>query len=210
MKTVIQIVLFLVAIVLTYFIYKSIERPIQFEKAKAERYEATVAKLKEIRKAELAYKDVFGQFTGSWDTLIDFVAHDSVRNVKAVGELTDSMIEAKITEKKAIKMGLIIRDTVKVSVIEALFNGNFDPNSLKYVPVPGEPTEFHLGATILTTGSGIKVPVFEAKAHNNTILRDLDEQLIINLNDQRRTNEKYPGLSVGSLEETNNNAGNWE
>lgn len=210
MRTVIQILLVVAAVVLTYLIYQSIQRPIQFEKAKDARYEATVAKLKDIRTAELAYKNVYGQFTGSWDTLINFVLHDSVRNVKAIGELTDSMIEAKITEKKAIEMGLIIRDTIRESVLESLFGKNYDASSLKYVPVPGEPTEFHLAQTIITTGSGIKVPVFEAKAHNNVILRGLDEQLIINLNDQRRTNEKYPGLKVGSITETNNNAGNWE
>ena len=210
MRTVIQILLIVAAVVLSYFIYQSIQRPIQFDKAKNARYDATVAKLKDIRKAELAYKDVYGQFTGSWDTLISFVLHDSVRNVKAIGELTDSMIEAKITEKKAIQMGLIIRDTVKVGVIDALFGGHYDANSLRFVPVPGEPSEFHLAQTIITTGSGIKVPVFEAKAHNNVILRGLDKQLVINLNDERRIIEKYPGLRVGSLTEANNNAGNWE
>lgn len=210
MRTVIQILLVVAAIVLTYFIYKSIQRPIEFEKAKDARYEATVQKLKDIRKAQLAYKDVYGQFTGSFDTLINFVEHDSVRNVRAIGELTDSMIEAKISEKKAIEMGLIIRDTIKMPVLESLFGKEYDANSLRYVPVPGEPTEFHMGQTIITTGSGIKVPVFEAKAHNNVILRGLDRQLVINLNDQRRTNEKYPGLRVGSLTEANNNAGNWE
>ena len=210
MRTVIQILLAVAAIVLTYFIYQSIQRPIIFEKAKDARYDATVQKLKDIRKAEQAYKDVYGQYTGSWDTLINFVQYDSIRNVKAIGELTDSMIEAKITEKKAIEMGLIIRDTIRESVLASLFGKNFDANSLRYVPVPGEPTEFHLGQTIITTGSGIKVPVFEARAHNNVILRGLDEQLVINLNDSRRTNDKYPGLRVGSLVEANNNAGNWE
>ncbi|MCE4564884.1 hypothetical protein INQ51_11245 [Maribellus sp. CM-23] len=210
MRTVIQILLVVAAVVITYFIYQSVQRPIEFDKAKEARYAVTIQKLKDIRKAQVAYKDVYGKFTGSWDTLVDFVAHDSVRNIRAIGELTDSMIDAKITEKKAIQMGLIIRDTVRVSVIEALFGGNYDANSLRYVPVPGEPTEFHLAQTILTTGSGIKVPLFEAKAHNNVILRGLDEQLIINMNDQRRTNDKYPGLKVGSLEEANNNAGNWE
>ncbi len=210
MRTVIQILLFIAAVALTYFIYQSIQRPIEFGKAKDARYDATVAKLKDIRKAQLAYKDVYGEFSGSWDTLISFVQYDSVRNVRAIGELTDSMIEAKINEKKAIEMGLIIRDTIKESVVDALFGGNYDPQSLRYVPVPGEPTEFHLGQTIITTGSGIKVPVFEAKAHNNVILRGLDRQLVINLNDSRRTNDKYPGLRVGSLVETTNNAGNWE
>lgn len=210
MKTVLQVSLFIVAVVLSFLIYNSIKKPIDFEKAKKARYEVTVERLKDIRKAQLAYKDVYGKFTGSWDTLINFVMNESVINVRKVGELNDSMVEAGITEKKAIEMGLITRDSVRVSALEAIFGKEYDAKSLKYVPVPGEPTEFHLGATIIITGSGIGVPVFEAKAHNNVILRGLDPQLIINLNDQRRTNEKYPGLTVGSLTETINNAGNWE
>jgi hypothetical protein len=210
MKTVLQILLFIVAVVLAFFIYKSIQRPIEFEKAKKVRYDATVERLKDIRKAELAYKEVNGKFTGSWDTLINFITNDSVINIRKVGELTDSMVEAGISERKAIQMGLIIRDSVRVSALEAIFGKGYNANNLKYVPVPGEPSEFHLGATVIITGSGIGVPVFQAKAHNNVILRGLDPQLIINLNDQRRTNEKYPGLMVGSLTETVNNAGNWE
>ena len=210
MRTVLQIVLFIIAVVLIYFIYQSIQRPIEFKKAQDIRFEATVNKLKDIRKAELAYKDVYGTFIGSWDTLINFVANDSVRNVRKIGELTDSMIEAGLSERKAIEMGLLIRDTIRESVLESIFGVGFDANSLKYVPTIGEPSEFHLGATIIITGSGIGVPVFEAKAHNNVILRGLDGQLLINLNDRARTNEKYPGLKVGSLVETVNNSGNWE
>jgi hypothetical protein len=210
MKTVLQILLFIVAVVLSFFIYKSIQKPIQFEKAKKARYDVTVERLKDIRKAEIAYKDVYRKFTGSWDTLINFILNDSVITVRKVGELTDSMVEAGISERKAIQMGLIVRDSVRVSALEAVFGKGYDAKNLKYVPVPGEPTEFHLGATVILTGSGIPVPVFQAKAHNNVILRGLDEELIINLNDQRRTNEKYPGLMVGSLTETVNNAGNWE
>lgn len=210
MRTVIQILLFIVAVILVWFIYKSIQRPIEFEKAKEVRYNATIERLKDIRKAQLEFKDVYGRFTGSWDTLINFVMYDSVKMVRKVGELTDSMLEAGISEKKAIQLGLLIRDTIKESVLHVVFDDSFDANKMKYIPVPGEPTEFHLGAAVILTGSGIQVPVFEAKAHNNVILRGLDEQLIINLNDQRRTNEKYPGLRVGSLVETVNNAGNWE
>lgn len=210
MKIVIQILLFIGAVVLTYFIYQSIQRPIDFGVAKDVRYEVTVERLKDIRKAQIAYKDVYGQFTGSWDTLIDFVINDSVRNVRKVGELTDSMIDKGINERKAIELGLLIRDTIKESVLESIFGNSYDASQLKYVPVDGANTEFHLGATMITTGSGIKVPVFEARAHNNIVLNGLDEQLVINLNDQARTNEKYPGLKVGSLTETVNNAGNWE
>lgn len=210
MRTIIQILLIVAALGLTYFIYKGIQDPIEFEKAKNDRYGATIEKLINIRKAQVAYKDVYGRFTGSWDTLINFINNDSVRNVRKIGELTDSMIEAKITERKAVEMGLIIRDTIKVSVKDALFTPDFNAEQLKYIPVPDTTAEFMLGQNTVTTGSGIKVPVFEAKAHNNIILKGLERQYVINLNERARLNEKYPGLKVGSLTETVNNAGNWE
>ncbi len=210
MRTVLQILLFAVALVIAFFIYQSIKRPLDFDKAKQERYDITIEKLKDIRKAEVAYKDVYGKYTSSWDTLIDFVKYDSLKLVRKIGMITDSMIDAGINEKKALKMGLIIRDTIRESVLASVFGLNYPIDELKYVPGSNPKKEFHLGATIFMTGSGISVPIFEAKAHNNTILAGLDEQLIINLNDQRRVQDKYPGLRVGSLLEANNNAGNWE
>jgi len=210
MKTVVQIVLIALVLILTYFLYTSVERPLDFEKEKKDRYDATITRLKDIRKAELAYKDVHGKFTGSWDTLINFVKTGKLPLVRKIGMLTDSMIEAGWTEKQALKEGKIIRDTVMVSVIDTIFGKGYKIDEIKFVPVKDTVAQFHLGATLITTGSGIKVPVFEAKVHNNTILCKLDKQQIINLNESKRTNGKYPGLRVGSLEETNNNAGNWE
>ena len=210
MKTVLQVVLFLVAAALVYLIYASIKRPIDFEKEKTVRYNATIERLKDIRKAELAFKDVHGRFTGSWDTLLQFVQHDSIKMVRKIGNITDSMLEKGITEKKALQMGLIVRDTIRESVVASIFGSGFNVEQLRYIPVPDTIAEFQLGATIIETGSGINVPVFEAKAHNNILLRGMDQQLRINLNDQRRIQNKYPGLKVGSLTETNNNAGNWE
>ena len=210
MRTVIQVLLFIVAVALTYLIYQSIQKPISFEKERNERYAVTIERLKDIRKAQLAFKDVNGRFTGSWDTLINFVKYDSIRIVRKIGNLTDSMVEKGLTERKALQMGLIVRDTIRESVLSSVFGGNFDADQLKVVPIADTTAYFQLGATVITTGSGIKVPVFEAKAHNNVILRSLDRQLVINLNDQRRVQNRYPGLKVGSLVETNNNAGNWE
>ena len=122
MKTVIQIVLVAVAIILAYLLYTSVERPLDFEKAKKERYDATIERLKDIRKAELAYKDIHGKFTGSWDTLINFVKTGELPLVRKIGMLTDSMLEAGWNEKRALKEGKIIRDTIYVNVLGFLFN----------------------------------------------------------------------------------------
>ena len=210
MKTVIQIVLVALVLTLSYFLYTSVEKPLDFEEAKKERYDATIERLKDLRKAEIEYKNVHGKFTGSWDTLINFVKTGEIPLVRKIGMLTDSMLEAGWTEKQALKEGKIIRDTVYVSVLDTIFGKNYNIDEIKFVPVKDTVAMFQLGAGVITTGSGIKVPVFEAKVHNNTVLVNLDKQLVINLNESRRTNGKYPGLKVGSLEETNNNAGNWE
>lgn len=210
MKTVVQIVLVSLVIILSYFLYTSVEKPLEFEKEREARYEATIAKLMDIRKAQLAYKEVNGKFTGSWDTLINFLENGKMPLVRKIGMLTDSMIEAGYTEKQALKEGKIIRDTIYVNVKDTLFGDNYKIEEIKNVPLKDTVAEFQLGATAVTTGSGIKVPVFEVKVHNNVLLRGLDRQQIVNLNEARRTNGKYPGLKVGSLEETNNNAGNWE
>ena len=210
MKTVLQIALIVISFALGYLIYKSIDNPIQFEKERKVRENVTIERLKDIRKAQIAYKDVYGKYTGSWDTLIRFVKADSLRIVRRIGMLTDSMIEAGWNEETAIKKGKIIRDTVRISVLDSLFGKSYPIENLRYVPVKDTVAEFHLAATSVLTGSGVTVPLFEARAHNNTILKNLDPQLVINLNDTRRINQKYPGLKVGSLEQPNNNAGNWE
>lgn len=210
MRTVIQVALFIVALALAYFVYNSIQTPITFKKEQDARYNQTIERLKDIRKAQIAFKDVHGRFTGSWDTLINFVKYDSVRIVKKIGNLTDSMVEKGINERKALELGLIVRDTLRESVLESVFGENYNADQLKVVPLKDTTAYFTLGATVITTGSGIKVPVFEAKVHNNVLLMGLDRQLVINLNDQRRVQNRYPGLKVGSLTETNNNAGNWE
>ena len=200
MKTVYQILLFAVIVVLSYFIYEGIMNPIRFEKEKNKRYNKTIERLKEIRTAELAYRLENNKFTGSFDTLIHFVKFDSFNVVKQVGSMDDSIAVAK---------GLVYRETIKISVLDSLFKKGYAVDSLRHVPYAGN-AEFELKAGHLETGSGIKVQVFEAKAHNDIILKGLDRQLVVNENDLRKKLERYPGLQVGSLTEFTNHAGNWE
>jgi len=209
MKTVIQIVLVIAIIALGYFCVESINRPIRFIKHQKIRSNAVIKNLKDIRTAEVAFKSVNDRFTGSFDTLINFVKNDSLKLVKKEGSLSDSLVEAGWTEEKALGLGMIKRDTILVSVLDSLFGKRYNIDSLRYVPfTDGE--EFVLGSGIVETGSGVKVHVFEAKVHNNVYMNGLEQQEIDNMSDLTLKLERYPGLKVGSLTETNNNAGNWE
>ncbi|ASB50820.1 hypothetical protein [Alkalitalea saponilacus] len=210
MKTAFQIVLSIAIIVLGYMCYESIQRPVRFDREFNERRDKVIDRLRDIRTAQLAYRSIHREFTGSFDTLINFIANDSLALVRMEGMITDSMLEAGITDRIALEMGLITRDTLRVSVRDSLFRRKpWIVDSIRYVPyAPG--TEFELGATILETASGVDVPVFEAKVHNNVFTKGLNRQEVININHRLRELERYPGLRVGSLEEANNSAGNWE
>jgi hypothetical protein len=209
MKTVLQIVLTIAIIVLGYLCVESIQKPVRFQKNYEKRKDKVIERLENIRSAQNAYKSVHKKFTGSFDTLLQFVKNDSLPMVRMEGRLSDSMLEAGITELKALKLGIIKRDTIRVSVKDSLFVKGFNIDSLRFVPyTKGE--KFVLGTGIIKTASGVDVPVFEAKVLNDIYLKGLENQEIINLNDKTLKLEKFPGLKVGSLEEANNSAGNWE
>lgn len=200
MKTVYQILLLIAIVLLSYFVYESIMSPIRFNKNKDKRYAKTIERLKDIRTAQLAYRSENDKFTGSFDTLINFVKHGEFRVVRQIGSLDDSVAVAK---------GLVVRDTVRISVKDSLFRVGYPVDSLRFVPFTGG-KEFELGAGNLETGSGLTVKVFEAKVHNDVLLKGLNRQLVVNLNDLRKKLERYPGLQVGSLTQATNHAGNWE
>jgi len=208
MKKVIQIVLAIAIVVLAYLIWESIQTPIRFNKEKDKRYEATIQKMKDIRTAELAFKDEYGRFTGSFDTLINFIEKDSMKVVKAEGSLSDELLEQGWTEAIAVQEGLIKRDTIRIAIKDTLFSDNYSAKNLWKVPYTKNDS-IKLATNVVNI-SKTEVNVFEAKVHNNILLHGLDEQLIINLNERMRNANNFPGVKVGDLNEPNNNAGNWE
>ncbi len=208
MKTALQIILVFVIAGLGYLVYDSIMQPIRFNQEHAKRQTAVVNRLKMIRDVQVAYKTIHEKYTGSFDTLITFAKEGNLKLVKSEGSLTDSMLQTGMTEAKAVKEGIIKRDTVLVAVKDSICK-NFNPDSLRFVPFTNL-AEFEMGAASITTSSGLVIPVFEAKVENRVYLKGLDNQERINLDDMAEKLGRYPGLKVGSLEEANNNAGNWE
>ena len=213
MKKVFQILLAVIIVALAYLSYQSINKPIEFGKIKTQRYNRIIDQLRDIRKAQVAYKDVNGKFTGSFDTLINFIKTDSMPLIKSIGSLTDEQIEAGMTEKEAVKKGIITRDTIMIAAIDTIFGKDYPIGNLRFVPFTKGKHQFKMGAGIIVTGSKVKVQVFEARVSNMIIFEDVFDEYSEEIkedNGNRIRLNKYPGLMVGSLEEANNNAGNWE
>jgi len=77
LKPVVSIVLWVVIVYFGYQIYSSIMTPINFNKAKKERYALVIENLKTIRDAELAYASVNRKFTDKFSDLVNFIETDS-------------------------------------------------------------------------------------------------------------------------------------
>ena len=172
MKTVFNIVLGLCALVLVYICYASIMGPINFEEAKKHRDAAVIARLIDIRKAQLEYRGLHDQqYTASFDTLIDFVKNQKLPFIFKQGELDDKQLEDGLTEKKAIniinkakktgnysevkKWGLenFKRDTMWVAVLDTIFPKGFNADSMRYVPF-GNGAQFEMAIRNDTAKSG--------------------------------------------------------
>lgn len=221
---------------LAVLIYMSISKPVKFNDEKASREAVAIQQLKDIRTLQVTFKSAYNRYAPTMDSLIDFYKNGKIEVVKQIGSTDDSLAVAhtekikkanrRITEEKLYEMylkgdkNLIISLPVPVAVKDTLFNDrpDFDIEAIRYIPFSDKDTV--IMATVIKTVSGVEVPLFEAKMPYGVrpaagegfrgLLYGMDEQLIINLNAERSDTGRYPGLMVGSVEQANNNAGNWE
>jgi len=123
--------------------------------------------------------------------------------------LTDEQLKQGLTEKEAVKKGLIRRDTTWVLAKDTLLAKGYNVSLIGKVP-GFEDHSFELDTATLRSAAGYTIPVFEAGVRFDVFLAGLERQLIINLKEEARHLDRYPGLRVGSITQINNNAGNWE
>ncbi len=197
-RTILQIVLLIIIVVLGWLVYDSIMQPVRFNKEKKHRELVVVQYLKDIRSAELLYKQLNGRFTGSFDTLIHFMDSAKIPVVKMVPDPTDTTFTRTINDT----LGYI-------KVADSLFGKrpNFNYHNIHLIPFSNN-KKFELHAGVIEKG-GVKVNVFEAKAPYSAYLYGMDKQTIINITAAKKDINRYPGLKVGSMTEATTD-GNWE
>lgn len=83
-NNILKVIFFFLAILFAFLLYRSIKGEIEY-RAEVDRVEELViGKLEKIREAELAYKDVKGEFTGDYDTLINFIKTGKTKNLSGI------------------------------------------------------------------------------------------------------------------------------
>ena len=202
MKKILTYIVFpIIILVLAFLIVRSIQQPLKFNKEKSIREAAAIVKLKDIRTLQVAYKNVNGKFAPSIDSLVEFYKNGKMTVIRSIGSMDDSL---------AVAQGKVKREAIEIAVRDTLLKNrpDFNPDQLKYIPFT-EGKEIIMNETVKEV-SGVDVPLFEAKVPYVELLNGMDHQQIVNLVYERCDTDRYPGLQVGSIENPNNNAGNWE
>jgi hypothetical protein len=229
LKIGLEILLAAIICLLVWLTVKSVQKPVEFNKAVASRSQVAIQRLKDIRTLQVAFKSVNGRFsptvdslkmfyeTGKMDIIMQIGSNDdslAVANTDAIKKANRKLKPEQITEKlkEAYAAGqkVVFSTVTQIPVRDTLFHNrpDFNIDSLAFIPFSGGMrTEME---SAIKTVSGVQVPLFEARMPYKALCKGLDNQLRINLDAERRDQNKYEGLQVGSITAPNNNAGNWE
>jgi len=201
-KKTIQLILWPVIILLAWLVYKSPISLKEFQEETNYRKSAVIQDLKDIRTAQIAFKDKYRVYANDFNSLLSFVKNDSLAVIKAIGETPDSL-----TEEQALMSGIISRDTVFVPVYQTIYNqdyldtrdSRFPFNLEKLSKVPFSDETYNIESGNIIKGK-VVVQVFEVSTTFGTFLNGLDA-----------TNKGIDldnTLRVGSMSDASIN-GNW-
>ena len=207
MKLVIQLLLWIVIGFLGYLTFNAVYEPIQFDKQKEIRYQNVIDRLKDIRKAELAYKEVTGRFAGNFESLITFVdTADFTITQRRDTSYLDKEYQKTYGVDKMIQD--VVIDTIGTyPVKDSIFKQSDRYKNMMYVPTTDK-KKFDIEAGSITKNDS-KIAVFEVKVPKRVVLEGLDEDLIAQeeqVISVDGVNGKY--IRVGSMNEINT-SGNW-
>ena len=209
-KKIAQIVLAIVIVGLVYVIYGQISTPIGYDKELKQKKAQVIERIKDIRTAQRSYKSKYDRFTGSFDTLIDFVLNDTLELERKIVDEDDSVAMAMLK-----KMGKKNIEKFKIAVIDTIFSPRkltkTDIENLRFIPGTHN-TEYIMEAGTIATESKVVIPVVEVRAPYKMFLDTVKykQEIINQIDDDVNNFHRYPGVKFGSMETGNNEAGNWE
>ncbi len=207
---IISILLWVIIGYLGYQLYESINAPVRFNKVKEARYRKVIKNLKDIRAAELAYKEINGKFTGSYDSLIQFI--DTAQF--AITQRRDTVFD-DVEKNRAygIDKGYFIEEVLIdtlgfVPVKDSLYKGTSRYKTMMKIPIEGVEGTIDLKAGKLDK-NGTIYSVFEAKVDKAKLLHDQPKDLVVQEKQMVSVDGvNGPTLRVGSMNDVDT-SGNW-
>ena len=205
-KRALEIFLWVLSIFFASQIYSSINGPIKFNQVKNDRYTKVIDRLKDIRSAQIAHKDVNGFYANNFDSLVSFIDNGIFTLIE---KRDSSYLEYNRTYRIDMLKEVEIVDTLGfVSVRDSLFGNNESYKMMAKVPIDGTDSEFSIKADIIDK-NGYQVPVFEVKVKKDIVLFDQNKDLLDQENKVISVDAvNGPEIILGSMTDVST-SGNW-
>jgi len=192
----IRIGLWVLVVGLSYALYTAIMNPIRFNKERKNRSADVIERLKDVRKAQIAFREVNRYYATNFDELIPLIDTGEFTIVQRRDE--ELKYYNKIYREYQLKDTTYIDTLGFASIKDSIFGADYNLENLRLIP-HAEGTELELRAGKIKSGK-LTVQVFEAKAPKQEYLKGLDKDLVKNA---------AKDLVVGSMTSAKIN-GNWE
>ena len=205
-KRALELFLWVLSIFFASQIYSSINGPIKFNQVKNDRYTQVIDRLKDIRTAQIAHKDVNGFYANNFDSLVSFIDNGIFTLIE---KRDSSYLEYNRTYRIDMLKEVEIVDTLGfVSVKDSLFGDNKSYKMMAKVPIDGTDSEFSINADIIDK-NGYQVPVFEVKVKKDIVLFDQNKDLLDQENKVISVDGvNGPEIILGSMTDVST-SGNW-
>lgn len=207
LRPVLSIVLIAGIGILAYMNYKAIYGPVEFNKVKEKRYAEVIDKLRDVRKVQIAHREINRSYAKNFDQLLRFL--DTAEYV-----ITQRRDTTYIDKEYLATYGVdnyiedYVVDTLGYRAVkDSLFGNSNRYKTMMEVPyTDGKHMKMQAG---LLDIKGVNTPVFKVEVPKEWILADQDKDLL-NQELQVKSVDGINGESilVGSMEEVSTN-GNW-
>ncbi len=140
MRTLFSLLFLVLAFVLAFLLYKSIEEPIAFNAERTVRTDAVSSKLEMIRSAQELYRDITGEYAPRFDTLKQVLTEGRLMSIRVVGDPDDPNFTGEISYDTTYiaardtidGLGIVLDDLEVVPYTDGKVNFDIDAKTIEY------------------------------------------------------------------------------
>ncbi len=194
MRLVVNTILLLIIVGLTWVLIQSIREPIAFQAERTKRENAVVARLMQIRTAQELFRSITGGFAPNFDSLAKVLTNEKFATIKVIGDPDDPNFT-----------GQIVFDTIYTPAIDSIKKLGINLDSLRFVPFGENRATFDIQADTITYQS-TNVPVVEVGVPREKFMGPYKSKRFARYD--QKYDPKKP-LKFGNMNAPNL-SGNWE
>ena len=208
-----SILLWIVTGIFGYLIYSSVMAPIRFDEEKEVRFETAVNKMLDIKKSQLAYKSLKGNYAPTFDSLVKFIESERFEIIErkdtSVPDVARNAAFGLTNGEGGYFKDIVVTKSLGFkSVKDSLFNNSERYKRMNVLKI----SDFEIPVKMTASSIIVKdkaFPTLLVEIDKNEVLKGMDEDLLAQEKKKKSIDEiNGDKIVLGSLEDVTL-TGNW-